>query len=57
MLVTTVEKIIKIDNIKLIGLGTNLTCYGGVIPDERKLRQANRVKIRSRKNLWIYVYQ
>ncbi len=35
--ISTVEEIIKIDNIKLIGLGTNLTCYGGVIPDRENL--------------------
>jgi len=28
----TVEKVLKLDNIKLRGIGTNLTCYGGVIP-------------------------
>jgi predicted amino acid racemase len=34
---STVREIIKLDNIKLIGLGTNLTCYGGVIPDRENL--------------------
>ncbi|MGH4117558.1 ornithine racemase Orr [Clostridium sp.] len=32
-----VKEIVKLDNIKLIGLGTNLTCYGGVIPDRENL--------------------
>ncbi len=31
--VSIVREIVKVDNIKLIGLGTNVTCYGGVIPD------------------------
>jgi len=31
------REIIKLPNIKLMGIGTNLTCYGGVIPDEVKL--------------------
>ncbi len=33
----TVEAILKIEGIKLIGLGTNLTCYGGVIPQKDNL--------------------
>lgn len=28
----TVEKILKLDGVSLIGIGTNLSCYGGVIP-------------------------
>lgn len=36
-LLDTVKEILKFDNIELIGLGTNLTCYGGVIPDENNL--------------------
>jgi predicted amino acid racemase len=28
----TIEVILKLSNIELIGIGTNLTCYGGVIP-------------------------
>ncbi|MFL0247369.1 ornithine racemase Orr [Candidatus Clostridium stratigraminis] len=34
---TTVEKILKLPNIVLSGIGTNLTCYGGVIPDKTNL--------------------
>ncbi|MTI66481.1 MAG: alanine/ornithine racemase family PLP-dependent enzyme [Firmicutes bacterium] len=33
----TVELITKLEGIKLIGLGTNLTCYGGIIPKEDNL--------------------
>lgn len=33
----TVKEISKLSNIKLIGIGTNLTCYGGIIPDENNL--------------------
>jgi predicted amino acid racemase len=32
-----VEKILKLSNIVLSGIGTNLTCYGGVIPDKTNL--------------------
>jgi predicted amino acid racemase len=31
------EEILKLENIKLLGLGTNLTCYGGVIPSTENL--------------------
>lgn len=32
-----VGEIVKLHNIKLIGIGTNVTCYGGVIPDNENL--------------------
>lgn len=32
-----IEKILKLPNINLSGIGTNLTCYGGVIPDKNNL--------------------
>ncbi len=35
----TVEEILKLKNIRLVGMGVNLTCYGGVIPDEANLSQ------------------
>lgn len=41
----TVEEILKLDNIKLIGIGTNLTCYGGVIPNKRILDRLNQMRI------------
>ncbi|MFA5560721.1 MAG: alanine racemase [Acholeplasmataceae bacterium] len=40
----TVEKIISLKNIKLIGIGTNLTCFGGVIPDLTVLRRLENIK-------------
>ncbi|WP_430882663.1 ornithine racemase Orr [Fusibacter sp. JL216-2] len=36
---SAVEKILKIEGIKLYGLGVNLTCYGGVVPDDKNLGQ------------------
>ncbi|KXG74060.1 ornithine racemase Orr [Thermotalea metallivorans] len=33
----TVEEILKFDYVHLIGIGTNLTCYGGVIPNKDNL--------------------
>lgn len=32
-----VEKIITLKSIKLIGIGTNLTCYGGIVPTNENL--------------------
>jgi len=32
-----IEQVIKFPNIELAGLGVNLTCYGGVIPDDNNL--------------------
>ena len=39
-----VKEIVKLNNIKLIGLGTNVTCYGGVIPDEENLGKLIKLK-------------
>lgn len=36
-LFNSVEKITKLKGIKIIGLGTNLSCYGGVIPNKEIL--------------------
>lgn len=33
----TVKEILKLEGIKLMGIGTNLTCYGGVIPSNENL--------------------
>lgn len=34
-----IEEILKLKGIKLAGIGTNLTCYGGVIPEEDTLKK------------------
>lgn len=31
------EEIVRLQGVKVIGLGTNLTCYGGVIPEKQNL--------------------
>ncbi|MFA5575969.1 MAG: ornithine racemase Orr [Tissierellaceae bacterium] len=48
-----VEEIIKLKGIKLAGLGTNLTCYGGVIPTKEHMEKLARLKkeIENRFNL------
>ncbi|MDF2699059.1 MAG: alanine/ornithine racemase family PLP-dependent enzyme [Haloplasmataceae bacterium] len=39
-----INEIIFLSNIKLIGIGTNLTCYGGVIPTESNLGELLNIK-------------
>lgn len=48
-LVKTVGKILELKNIKLKGLGTNLTCYGGVLPTEKNLNKLINLKNRIEK--------
>ena len=33
----TVKQVLELENIELIGIGTNLACFGGVKPDEEKM--------------------
>ena len=33
----TVEQVLKLKGIKLVGIGSNLACFGGVKPDEEKM--------------------
>lgn len=40
----TVEKIKKIEGIKLLGIGNNLTCYGGVLPTKENLGRLIEIK-------------
>ncbi len=40
----SVEKILKLEGISLIGIGTNLTCYGGVIPKQENLSRLVNIK-------------
>ncbi|MFD3156442.1 ornithine racemase Orr [Haloimpatiens sp. FM7330] len=42
--ISLVRKIVKLENIKLCGIGTNLTCYGGIIPDEKNLGMLVQIK-------------
>lgn len=43
-LLSTVEEIVKLPNINLVGIGTNWACYGGVMPTEEKLTELCRRK-------------
>ena len=35
------EKALTLPNIKIVGIGTNLTCMNGVLPDDEKMRELN----------------
>lgn len=52
-LFSAVEEIILLKGVKLIGIGTNLTCYGGVIPNEKNLGRLNEInkEIKEKYNL------
>jgi len=39
-----VEQILELKYIQLAGIGTNLTCYGGVIPEEETLEKLEKIK-------------
>lgn len=36
-ILSTAGEILRMRNIRLLGIGTNLSCYGGVVPDEKNL--------------------
>lgn len=38
------DEVIALPNIKVVGLGTNLNCLNGILPDEKKLYSLNRFK-------------
>ncbi len=50
---STIEKILKLEHIQLKGIGTNLTCYGGVIPSAEILNQLVNYKNRIEKEFEI----
>jgi len=33
----TIERVIKLEGIQLVGIGTNLACFGGIAPDQDKM--------------------
>lgn len=42
--IDTIDIILKLNGIKLIGIGTNLTCYGGIIPTKENLNEIVKIK-------------
>lgn len=47
------KEIVDLPNIDFVGIGTNLTCYGGIIPDENNLGKLVDIKKDIEKNLGI----
>lgn len=41
---STIEEILNLEGVTLVGVGTNLTCYGGVIPDKDNLSKLVRLR-------------
>ncbi len=39
----TIKKVYSLSNIELLGIGTNLTCYGGVIPTKETLQKLEKI--------------
>jgi predicted amino acid racemase len=39
----TIEKVIGLDGIDLLGIGTNLACFGGIIPDNEKMESLSSI--------------
>ncbi|QVK20889.1 alanine/ornithine racemase family PLP-dependent enzyme [Mycoplasmatota bacterium] len=39
-----IEEILDLDNLSLYGIGTNLTCYGGIIPNRKHLELLNELR-------------
>ncbi|RDY28225.1 alanine/ornithine racemase family PLP-dependent enzyme [Romboutsia weinsteinii] len=38
-LLAAIDEVVKMENIKIIGLATNLTCYGAIIPSKENLQR------------------
>jgi len=43
------QKILDLKGIKLIGIGTNLKCFAGVIPDQHKMEELSRLALKIQK--------
>lgn len=39
----TVKQVLELENIDLFGLGTNLACFGGIKPDEEKMKSLSSI--------------
>lgn len=38
-LLESVEKIMDLDGVKIVGIGTNMACYGGIIPEKESIEK------------------
>lgn len=39
----TVKKVLELNGIELVGLGTNMACFGGIEPDENKMKELSSI--------------
>ncbi len=44
MLYNDLENAIEMKNLKIIGIGTNMACYGGVIPEKESIKRLEEIK-------------
>lgn len=51
----TVREIVNLKGVRLIGIGTNLTCFGAIMPTEENLGQLVRIKDNIEKNFNIHL--
>ncbi|NQX81922.1 MAG: alanine/ornithine racemase family PLP-dependent enzyme [Flavobacteriaceae bacterium] len=53
----TIEKAIAMQGIKIVGIGTNLTCFNGIEPDDEKMKQLSLIvkNIREKFNLTLEI--
>ncbi len=52
-IINTVEEVLRLEGIHLLGIGTNLTCYGGIIPKQENLSHLVNLKERIEKEFSI----
>ncbi len=50
-----IEQIIELKHIELLGIGTNLTCYGGVIPTKETLDKLEMIKHQIEETFFIHL--
>jgi predicted amino acid racemase len=41
-----IENVLKLENIELLGIGTNLKCFAGVIPDEENMKAFSEIAMK-----------
>jgi predicted amino acid racemase len=51
----TVEHVIELEGVKLIGIGTNLACFGGIRPTEAKMRELSSIADRVQNSYGIHL--
>ena len=50
-LMPVVREVVELDGVRIVGLGTNLSCYGGIVPTEQNMQQLVSMPGRSKAGL------